>query len=132
MCRAASTADGKDGVFQVRIEVPLDGPAEMPRACGCCWWTTRRWPGPGCAPCWPIAATPAAQVVAEAATAAQALAWLQHERADLALLDIQMPGADGLALAQALRACPSRQPWCSSPPMATMRCGPSSSRRWIT
>ena len=49
---------------------------------------------------------PAAQVVAEAATAAQALAWLQRERADLALLDIHMPGADGLALAQALRALP--------------------------
>lgn len=49
---------------------------------------------------------PPAQVVAEAATAAQALAWLQRERADLVLLDIHMPGADGLALAQALRTLP--------------------------
>lgn len=49
---------------------------------------------------------PAAQVVAEAATAAQAMAWLQRERADLVLLDIHMPGADGLALAQTLRTLP--------------------------
>lgn len=49
---------------------------------------------------------PAAQVVAEAANAAQALAWLQHQSVDVALIDIHMPGADGLTLAQALRALP--------------------------
>ena len=50
---------------------------------------------------------PAAQVVAEAANAAQAVAWLQHHAVDVALVDIHMPGADGLALAQVLRALPS-------------------------
>jgi two-component system response regulator AlgR len=49
---------------------------------------------------------PAAQVLAEAANAAQALAWLQHQSVDVALIDIHMPGADGLTLAQALRALP--------------------------
>ena len=46
---------------------------------------------------------PAARVEAEAANAAQALAWLQHHPVDLVLIDIHMPGADGLALAQTLR-----------------------------
>ena len=49
---------------------------------------------------------PAVQVVAEAANAAQALAWLQHQTVDVALIDIHMPGADGLTLAQSLRALP--------------------------
>lgn len=47
---------------------------------------------------------PAARVVAEAANAAEAMGHLQRLRLDAALLDIRMPGADGLALAQALRA----------------------------
>lgn len=42
----------------------------------------------------------------EAANAAEAIAWLQRERFDLALLDIHMPGSDGLALADALRRLP--------------------------
>jgi len=46
---------------------------------------------------------PAASVEAEAANAAQALAWLQHHPVDVALIDIHMPGADGLTLAQTLR-----------------------------
>ena len=49
---------------------------------------------------------PVVQVVAEAANAAQALAWLQHQTVDVALIDIHMPGADGLTLAQALRSLP--------------------------
>ena len=49
---------------------------------------------------------PAASVEAEAANAAQALAWLQHHRVDVALIDIHMPGADGLRLAQMLRTLP--------------------------
>lgn len=49
---------------------------------------------------------PVVQVVAEAANAAQALAWLQHQTVDVALIDIHMPGADGLTLAQALRTLP--------------------------
>ena len=46
---------------------------------------------------------PAAAVVAEAANAAEALSRLGRDRFDLALLDIHMPGADGLKLAQLLR-----------------------------
>ncbi|WPC68569.1 LytTR family DNA-binding domain-containing protein [Rhodoferax ferrireducens] len=49
---------------------------------------------------------PAASVEAEAANAAQALAWLQHHPVDVALIDIHMPGADGLRLAQTLRTLP--------------------------
>lgn len=41
--------------------------------------------------------------VAEAATAQQALAALEHETPDVLLLDIHMPGMDGLALAAAMR-----------------------------
>ena len=43
------------------------------------------------------------QVVAEAETAQQALATLQEREIDLLLLDIRMPGRDGLQLASALR-----------------------------
>jgi two-component system response regulator AlgR len=46
---------------------------------------------------------PAATVGGEAATADQALALLQQESFDVALLDIHMPGADGMQLAQSLK-----------------------------
>lgn len=46
---------------------------------------------------------PKAAVVGEAAHAAEALRWLSHGRCDLLLLDIAMPGVDGLALAERLR-----------------------------
>ena len=49
---------------------------------------------------------PTAVVVAEAANAAQAVDWLLHHPMDVALLDIHMPGPDGLALAQTLRTLP--------------------------
>jgi two-component system response regulator AlgR len=51
-------------------------------------------------------AAPGVTVAAEAANAADALEWLRREPFDLVLLDIYMPGADGLTLAQALRALP--------------------------
>ena len=47
---------------------------------------------------------PAAEVAGEAANAADALEWLRRGPVDLALLDIHMPGADGLKLAQVLRS----------------------------
>ncbi|MDB5873096.1 MAG: putative response regulator, LytTR [Ramlibacter sp.] len=53
---------------------------------------------------------PAAAVGGEAGTAAQAMEMLQRLRFDAVLLDIHMPGADGLALAQALRALPQAPP----------------------
>ena len=53
---------------------------------------------------------PEAVAAGEAANAAQALALAQHQRFDLALLDIHMPGADGMQLATALRALPEPLP----------------------
>lgn len=50
---------------------------------------------------------PQASVEAEAGNATQALEWLQRRSFDLALIDIHMPGADGLTLAQFLRALPN-------------------------
>lgn len=49
---------------------------------------------------------PAAGVEGEAANATQAIELLRRQQFDVALLDIHMPGADGLTLAQALRALP--------------------------
>ena len=46
---------------------------------------------------------PHAQVLAEASTASAAQAWLREHGCDLVLLDVQMPGPDGLMLAEALR-----------------------------
>ncbi|MDB5820251.1 MAG: algR [Rhizobacter sp.] len=46
---------------------------------------------------------PQAIVVGTAATAAQALAWLDANTCDVALLDVQMPGRDGTRLAAELR-----------------------------
>jgi len=46
---------------------------------------------------------PAAQVVAQAANAVQAMEYLQHQSVDVVLLDIHMPGSDGLALARTLQ-----------------------------
>jgi two-component system response regulator AlgR len=53
---------------------------------------------------------PQVEAVAEAGSSAQARAWLRDNACDLLLLDVQMPGDDGLALAAALRALPVR-PW---------------------
>jgi len=47
---------------------------------------------------------PRAQVVGEAANAVQALACLAERSCDVVLLDIQMPGRDGMQLAAELRA----------------------------
>ena len=53
---------------------------------------------------------PRAAVVGEAGNAVQALAWLATQRCDVVLLDVQMPGRDGVQLAaelQRLREPPS-------------------------
>jgi two-component system response regulator AlgR len=50
--------------------------------------------------------TPPAEVAGEAANAAQAMEYLRRQSFDGVLLDIHMPGADGLALAQVLRTLP--------------------------
>lgn len=49
---------------------------------------------------------PAAAVVGEAQDAPSALDWLAQGAADVLLLDIQMPGLDGIALAARLQALP--------------------------
>ncbi|MDE2604709.1 MAG: response regulator transcription factor [Burkholderiales bacterium] len=49
---------------------------------------------------------PAAEVAGEAANAAQAMEHLRRQSFDGVLLDIHMPGADGLALAQVMRTLP--------------------------
>lgn len=48
--------------------------------------------------------SPVVRVVAEAANAVQAMELLQRQRFDVALVDIHMPGADGLALGRSLQA----------------------------
>lgn len=53
---------------------------------------------------------PQVTVVAEAGSSTQARAWLRENACDLLLLDVQMPGDDGLTLAATLRALPVR-PW---------------------
>jgi len=50
--------------------------------------------------------SPAAAVAAEAGNAAEAMEALRRRTFDAVLLDVRMPGADGLALAQALRGLP--------------------------
>lgn len=47
---------------------------------------------------------PVVQCVGEAANAVQAMALMQHHAVDVALIDIHMPGADGLALARTLQS----------------------------
>ncbi|WP_294768497.1 LytTR family DNA-binding domain-containing protein [uncultured Rhodoferax sp.] len=49
---------------------------------------------------------PAVDVVAEAGNASQAMELLRGHRVDVVFLDIHMPGADGLMLAQTLKTLP--------------------------
>ncbi len=51
--------------------------------------------------------SPAVSLDGEAANAAQAVELLGRQQFDVALLDIHMPGADGLALARSLRGNPN-------------------------
>ncbi len=50
--------------------------------------------------------SPGARVAGEAASAVEAMRLLAHQSVDAVLLDIHMPGSDGLTLAQQLRALP--------------------------
>ena len=65
---------------------------------------------------------PMVRVDAEAASAAQALELLRHQRFDLALVDIHMPGRDGMGLARE----------SSSVRTKSMRYAPLNSTQWIT
>lgn len=49
---------------------------------------------------------PGADVLGEAANAVQAMTALQHEVFDMVLLDIRMPGTDGVTLARSIAALP--------------------------
>ncbi len=50
---------------------------------------------------------PPARVVGEAGNAVQAMEWVRRESPDALLLDIHMPGVDGVKLAQALSSLPA-------------------------
>ena len=50
---------------------------------------------------------PSAEVVAEAGAAVAAMQHLQHHAVDLVLLDIHMPGTDGMTLARAMGQLPA-------------------------
>jgi len=58
---------------------------------------------------------PSVELVAEAGTASQAQSWLRDHACDLVLLDVQMPGPDGLQLADTLREKALSDPSASAP-----------------
>lgn len=54
--------------------------------------------------------SPAAAVGAEAGDAVRAMELLHYQRFDLVMLDVRLPGSDGLTLARAIRQRPQPQP----------------------
>ena len=50
--------------------------------------------------------TPVVHCMGEAVNAVQAMEMLQHQAVDVALIDIHMPGADGLTLARSMQSLP--------------------------
>ena len=69
---------------------------------GCCWPTTRRWCGARSRRCWTSRAT--CEVVAEVGRGDEVVDAAREHRPDVALLDVEMPGLDGIAATEALRA----------------------------
>lgn len=59
---------------------------------------------------------PLSDVVGEAANATQALVWLATRECDVLLLDVRMPGRDGLQLAEELRTAASTSTSTTRPP----------------
>ena len=63
---------------------------------------------------------PRCEVVGEAANATQALVWLATRECDLLLLDVRMPGRDGLQLADELKLQATQAHHTSTPPPAVV------------
>jgi two-component system, LytTR family, response regulator AlgR len=64
---------------------------------------------------------PLCEVVGEAANATQALVWLATRECDLLLLDVRMPGRDGLQLADELKAATKTTATATATATATSR-----------
>lgn len=72
------------------------------------------------------------QVVGEAENGEQVLRLCEQQQPDLVLLDIAMPGVDGLETARLLRQRPQPPAWCSAPPTTSTHCRPSMRPHWTT
>jgi DNA-binding LytR/AlgR family response regulator len=68
---------------------------------------------------------PELTIVAVAANGPQAADAIRAHAPDIAFLDIRMPGATGLEVAEQLRSTARRPGWCSSPRSISTRCRPS-------
>ena len=74
------------------------------RPCGCCWWTTTHSSAPGCGrSCRPRGDL---EVIGEAADGAAAIVAASTHRVDVVLMDVRMPGVDGIAATKRITALP--------------------------
>ena len=82
-----------------------------------------------------IADTPDLDVVGEAATGAQAVRLARDLRPDVVVMDIRMPGMDGIEATRMITADPARPgSWCSprstTTTTSTPRCAPARAGSW--
>ena len=78
------------------------GAAVTERPSGCCSPTTRRWSAARCPRC--SASSPTSRSSPRSASATRCVDAVREHRPDVALLDVEMPGLDGIEAAAALRA----------------------------